>query len=92
MVIVEIEKKVQEIREITGKPPGVEWLVSTLLKIMDKDTKTNVSSTMAMDITSPTPRGKGRAYATLMGGSPSHKGPWTYIKYEKRKRRKLARK
>ena len=74
VVLVEIERKVQEIREITGKPPGDEWLVSILLTVMDKDTKTNVSSTMTTDATFPHLRDKVRAYATLMGGSPG-KGP-----------------
>ena len=38
---------------ITGKPPSDEWLVSILLTVMDKDTKTNVSSTMTTDATFP---------------------------------------
>lgn len=41
---------------------------------MDKDTKTNVSSTMTTDATFPQLRDKVRAYATLMCGSPG-KGP-----------------
>ena len=65
---------VQEIREVAEKPPGDGWLVSILLTVMDKDTKTNVSSTMTTDATFPHLRDKVRAYATLMGGS-SGKGP-----------------
>ena len=65
MVLAERRKKVQDIRGITGKPPGDERLVRILLTIMDKDTKT----------TFPTLRDKVRAYATLMGGNPSQKGP-----------------
>ena len=44
MVLVDIERKVQERKEIKGKPPGDEWLASILLSVMDEDTKTNVSS------------------------------------------------
>ena len=75
VVLVEIEKKVQEIREITGSPPSDDWLVSILLAIMDKDTKTYVSGTMTTETNFPALRDKVRAYATLMGGSTSQKGP-----------------
>ena len=68
--MVGIESEAQEITEITGKPPGDEWLVSILLTVMDKDTKTNVSTTMTTDSTFPHLGDKVRAYATLMGGSP----------------------
>ena len=70
VVLVEIERKVQEIKEIAGKPPGDEWLASILLTVMDKDTKTNVSSTMTTDATFPHLRDKVRAYATLVGWEP----------------------
>lgn len=74
VVLVEIERKVKEIREIMGKPPSDEGLVSILFTVTVKDAKTNVSSTMTTDATFPHLRDKVRAYATLMGGSPG-KGP-----------------
>ena len=70
VVLFDIERQVQEIREITGKPPGDEWLVSILFTVMDKDTRTNVSSTVTTGATLPHLRDKVRTYATLMGGSP----------------------
>lgn len=68
VVLLEVERKVQEIREITGNRPSDERLVSILLAIMDYGTKTNVSGTMTTDTTFPTLRNKIRAHATLLGG------------------------
>ena len=74
MVLVEIEKKVQEIKEITRSPRGDDWLASILLTIMDKDTKTNVSGTKTTETNFSSLQDKARAYATLMGASTARKG------------------
>ena len=49
--------------------------MSILLTIMDKNTKAKVSGAMTTETNFPALRDKVRAYATLMGGSTSQKGP-----------------